>query len=354
MREVVLVAESVFRKAEKVFRDVRDWQVEPAPAAEEQLAEAVRSRAARAVIVGVERYVGPLYESLAATGAGHGAIIARFGVGHDGIDKPQSRRLGIVVANTPGVLDVSVAEHTLWLMGNLARKISFLDTRLRGGEFSGCTGIEVQGKSLAVLGFGTIGRRVAGMAHFGFDMRVFAVDCLPIDELERREGRNIQRIQQEYGVELYATDAEPVLQQADFLSIHLPLNVQTRHFINAASLAQMKPDAMLINTARGAIIDEGALYDALAAGRLGGAALDVFETEPYVPIRPDKDMRSLDNVILTPHIASNTHEANRRMAESCLANAAHFFSGQFDKLTLVDGQTSFGLHAPTLASKTLA
>jgi lactate dehydrogenase-like 2-hydroxyacid dehydrogenase len=116
----------------------------------------------------------------------------------------------------------------------------------------------------------------------------------------------------------------------------LPANAGTQRFINAARLAWLKPAAMLINTARGAVLDEEALHDALAAGRLAGAALDVFENEPYRPVRPDKDLRQLDNVVLTPHIGSNTREANQRMAEACLANVRAFFAGRLDRLTRVD------------------
>ncbi|MBI5396778.1 MAG: hypothetical protein HZA91_15900, partial [Verrucomicrobia bacterium] len=255
-----------------------------------------------------------------------GALIARFGVGHDSINKPLARQHGILVTNTPGVLDVSVAEHALWLMGCLARKISRLEARLRAGEFAGLVGMEMRGKTLGILGFGAIGRRVAAIAHFGLGMKVIACDPVAAPE-------NLAAL----GVERYTTDVEELFRKSDIVSVHLPANASTQRFINTARLAWLKPGAMLVNTARGAGLDEEALYDALATGRLAGAGLDVFEKEPYVPAHVSKDLRQLENVVLTPHIGSNTREANQRMAEACLANVRHFFAGQLDRLTRVNG-----------------
>lgn len=320
--ETILVAELEFRKAEEVFRAAKDVRCEPAPADETAMTAAVISHGARAVIVGVAPYRGPLYEAL---GRKNGAIIARFGVGHDSIDKTLARQHGIVVTNTPGVLDISVAEHSIWLMGCLARKIVRLETRFRKGEFVGEVGMELHGKTLGILGFGGIGRSVASIAHFGFGMKVIACSRNKPAEPPAR-----------FGVERFTTDAEELFRAADIVSVHLPANANTQRFVNAARLAWLKPGAMLINTARGALLDEEALYDALASGRLAGAALDVFEREPYVPARPDKDLRTLENVVLTPHVGSNTREANRRMAESSLENVRCFLAGKLDRLTRVD------------------
>jgi len=323
--ETILVTELEFRKAEEVFREAKDVRCEPAPVDEAALADAVAAHGARAVIVGVAPYRGPLYKAL---GKKNGAIIARFGVGHDSIDKPFARQHGIVVTNTPGVLDVSVAEHTLWLMGCLARKISQLETRMRAGRFAGEAGMELRGKTLGILGFGAIGRSVAAIAHFGFGMNVIACDQIPADRMAGAVAAS--------GVERYTTDAEEPLRLSDFVSVHLPVVPATQRFVNATRLAWLKPGAMLVNTARGSVLDEEALYDALASGRLAGAALDVFDREPYVPVHPDKDLRKLENVVLTPHIGSNTREANCRMAESALGNVRHFLAGRLDRLTRVD------------------
>lgn len=336
MAEVILVTEKEYQKAEAVFQAVDDLQTEAVSGGEQQLAEAVVRRTARAVIVGVERYDGPLYEALGVAAAGQGAIIARFGVGHDGIDKPRARQHGIVVTNTPGVLDISVAEHTIWLIGALARRVCRLESLFRAGEFASQSGMEVHGKTLGVVGFGAIGRRVAAMAHFGFGMRVAVADCLTAADLEKREQRPLDEILAAGGLSLYTDQLETVLRQADFVTLHVSATAQTKHLIDARRLGMMKPGAALINTSRGSVVDEAALYDALDGGHLGGAALDVFETEPYRPVAPEKDLRTLDCVVLTPHVGSNTVEANCRMARACLANIAQFHAGKLDDLTRVD------------------
>ncbi|MBN1395302.1 MAG: hypothetical protein JW959_09785 [Pirellulales bacterium] len=336
MQETVLVTEQEYRKAEAIFSDREDFRVEAAAGGERELAEAVARRGARAAIVGVERYEGPLYEALAATAGGRGAIVARFGVGHDGIDKRQAARLGIYVTNAPGALDASVAEHAMWLIGALARRVCRLESLLRGGRFASTSGIEVCGKTLGVVGFGAIGRRVARIARLGFGMKIAAADCLSEAELEKREGRPIADFMAAEGLEFYTDRLDDLLAQSDIVSLHVAATPQTRNLIDADRLRTIKLGAMLVNTSRGSVVDEAALYDAVASGHLGGAALDVFQVEPYRPVSAEKDLRKLDRVVLTPHIGSNTAEANNRMAAACLKNVAAFFAGKFDELTQVD------------------
>jgi lactate dehydrogenase-like 2-hydroxyacid dehydrogenase len=336
MSELVLATELLFSKGESVFRFASDPEVRPTAADEPSLADAVLAHDCRAVIVGAEPYAGPLYEALAKTGGSAGAIIARFGVGHDNVDKALARANNIVVTNTPGVLDVSVAEHTMWLLGCLARHVASMAARFKAGQFVPQTGVEIEGKALAVLGFGCIGRRVAAIAHRGFGMRVLAADCLPPDELEKQEGKSFEEIKAAFGLDLYTGDADAVLPKAKFVSVHLPATAETRHFIDARRLHVMKPGTMLINTARGSVVDEAALYDALAESWVAGAALDVFESEPYQPVAPDKDLRTLENVLLCPHCASNTSEANRRIAQSALRNVTDFLAGRLPQLDRVD------------------
>ncbi len=167
-------------------------------------------------------------------------------------------------------------------------------------------------------------------------MHVLAAGVLTVAQLERREGRALTDIKAAYGLELYTTRVEDVLAACDVLSIHLPALPSTWRFVNADRLALMQPAALLVNTARGSVLDEDALYDALAGGRLAGAALDVFENEPYRPVTDGKDLRSLPTVVLTPHIGSDTWEANRRIADACLANITRFFAGELDRLDRVD------------------
>jgi lactate dehydrogenase-like 2-hydroxyacid dehydrogenase len=196
--------------------------------------------------------------------------------------------------------------------------------------------MEVAGKTLGILGLGAIGRRVAAIAQFGLGMRVCALDCRQPGELAQEEGLPPAAFLAQRGVERYTTEPAEVLSGADVVSIHLPATAATRHFVSADRLRLMKPAALLINTARGSIVDEAALADALAENRLAGAALDVFETEPYEPRPGARDLRTIENVILTPHTGSHTREANERMAYSCLESIGSFFAGALQKLPRVD------------------
>ena len=159
MSEYVPVSEQEFAKAEAVFRSDAELEFGSVPVDEAAVAERIRARNSRAVILTGAPYVGPLYDALAETGGAQGAIIARFGVGHDGIDKALARARGIVVATTPGTLDVSVAEHALWLMGGLAKHIPPHDRDFRAGNWRPVTGLELEGKALGVIGFGAIAAR---------------------------------------------------------------------------------------------------------------------------------------------------------------------------------------------------
>ncbi|HMP75739.1 MAG TPA: NAD(P)-dependent oxidoreductase [Kiritimatiellia bacterium] len=319
----VLITEPEYRKAASVFNaaDAREFLCRAAPSAELALADAVRESGALAVVLGTDRYSGPLYEALSP-----GGIIARFGVGFDGIDLAQATARGILCTNTPGVLDLSVAEHTMGLMLAAARHIAQTNHTMRVGLWAPRVGIELSGRRLAIIGCGAIGRRVASIASRGFGMEVIGCDRSvsgdypEIDEPFRRR----------------VPTFEQAVDGADFVSLHIPSIPANRHFINAARLNAMKPGAWLINTSRGPIVDEQTLFDLLMDGHLGGAALDVFEHEPYRPVDPDRDLRRLENVILTPHVGSSTAEACRRMAERVLMNIHHATRSQLDQMDLLN------------------
>ena len=336
MKKTVLVTSPEFSKAEEVFRSFEDTEFIAVATEEGQLAEAVDAHGARAVIVGVESYNGPLYEALGRNGKEAGAMIARFGVGHDSVDKNLARQHEIVITNTPGALDQSVAEHTMWLLGCVARKIPMAMANMKASHFSGDTGFEVGDKTLGIIGLGNIGRRVAQIAHFGFGMRVLAAGRRPIEASEQQEGKTSEELKREIGLARYTTEVDAVLAESDVVSIHLPSLPQTRHCFDTQRLARIKPGAVLLNTARGPIVDEGALYDALASGSLAGAGLDVFEAEPYAPAVAEKDLCILENVVLTPHVGSNTKEANRRMGTIAAKNVIDFLANRLEELDRVD------------------
>ena len=335
MSEVILVTQQEFSKGEPQFRECTNFTIRPAPADEAVLAQAIREYQCCAVIVGVQPFHGPLYEALAEVSGQRGALIARFGVGHDSIDKALLQQHGITLTNTPGVLDDSVAEHTMWLMGGLARHVGSCHSAMKSAEWKAKTGSMLRGKTLGILGFGSIGRRVAGIAAFGFGMRVIAAGRSSVHELEQREDKNMETLCREYGVSDYTNDIQSFTEQADIISIHLPATDATKHFVNAALLGNMKKNALFVNTSRGSIVDECALFNALAAGNLAGAALDVYEQEPYTPVSPECDLRTLPNVLLTPHIGSNTVQANEAMARASLANAIAFLEGNLSKMTRI-------------------
>lgn len=223
-------------------------------------------------------------------------VIGRAGVGVDNVDVDAATRRGIVVANAPESTVVSAAEHAVGLLVALARHIPQAHASLKQGrwERSSYGGIELEGKTLGVLGFGRIGQQVARRA-VGLGMRVVAHDPFVAKERFR-----------ELGVER-ADSSDDVLGGADFLTLHLPLSDETRGFLDADAFARMRPGARLVNAARGELVDEDALLAALQSGQLAGAALDVFSTEPYTG-----PLLELDNVVVTPHLAASTEEAQDR------------------------------------------
>jgi phosphoglycerate dehydrogenase-like enzyme len=318
---IVAVTEPEYRKAEAVFAACKDLQCVPVPVEEQALAEAIRKVGAQHAIIGVTVYRGELYSALSA-----GSVLARFGVGHDGVDKDLATAAGLLCTNTPGVLDQSVAEITLFLIGAAARHVAALAGAMTRSEWAPYVGVELHGKTLVVVGLGPIGRAVAKMASFGFGMRTIGVVRKPISTLSSdREGF------------VSITDSyESAAAQADFLSLHIPATPANAHFLNAERLSRLSRRAWVINTARGAVVDENALYDAIQESRIAGAALDVFAREPYTPDDPVRDLRKLPHTILTPHIGSNTAEANQRIAERALANIRFAQARQFDRMDLLN------------------
>jgi D-3-phosphoglycerate dehydrogenase / 2-oxoglutarate reductase len=223
-------------------------------------------------------------------------VIGRAGVGVDNVDVEAATRRGIVVANAPESTVVSAAEHAIGLLVALARHIPQAHAALKEGrwERSAHGGIELEGKTLGVLGFGRIGQQVARRA-IGLGMRVVAYD--PFVARDRFRELGVER----------ADRPEDLLAEAEFLTLHLPLTPETAGTIDAAAIAQMPDGVRLVNAARGELVDEGALLDALRSGKLAGAALDVFSSEPY-----SGPLLELDNVVVTPHLAASTEEAQDR------------------------------------------
>ena len=224
-------------------------------------------------------------------------VLAKWGTGIDSIDRAACARLGIAVRNTPNAFSEPVADTTLGYMLCFARRLPWMDRAMRDGAWQKLPGFALRERTLGIVGLGNVGRAVARRAT-AFGMRVLAADPAPppaelVDAL---------------GLEL--VDQTTLLRESDFVSLHCDLNPSSHHLIDAATLALMRPGAVLINTARGPVVDEAALVAALRAGQIGGAALDVFEQEP---LPADSPLLRMENVMLAPHNSNSSPEAWERV-----------------------------------------
>ncbi len=255
-------------------------------------------------------------EVLAPTVSGKLRVVANVAVGFDNVDVAAATARGIAVTNTPGVLDDTTADFTWALLMAVARRVVEGDRFLREGKWKGwdlmlLLGADVHGKTLGIFGLGRIGRKVAERAR-GFGMRVLYHDA----------ARAPEQLERELGVEW--AEKEQLLREADFVTLHVPLLPATRHLIGARELATMKPTAYLINAARGPVVDEAALVEALEKKRIAGAALDVFENEPQVYPK----LVAMPNVVLEPHMASASVETRTRMAVMAAENVVAVLEGK--------------------------
>jgi lactate dehydrogenase-like 2-hydroxyacid dehydrogenase len=244
-------------------------------------------------------------------------LLANFGVGFNHIDVVAAKARGLAVSNTPDVLTDATADIAMTLLLTIARRTGEGERHLRSGAWTGwrpthMLGTQVSGKTLGLVGMGRIARAVAKRAHHGFGMRVIFHDPFPppadVAAALGAEPRDL---------------LEQVLAEADFVSLHCPATPETRHLMNAERLAQLRPGAFLINTARGDVVDEAALVSALRSGRLAGAGLDVYEREPQV----SPELLAMENVVLLPHLGSATRETRVAMGMRALENLRLFFQG---------------------------
>lgn len=242
-------------------------------------------------------------------------VISRHGVGVDNIDIEEASKRGIFVLNTPGVNDISVAEHTLAMILALAKRIKEMDRAVRDGRFNireEYSAIDLDGKVLGIIGFGKIGSLVAKKCRYAFNMEILVYDPYVKEErVNEVEGRLV--------------DLKILLKESDFVSIHTPLTNETKHLIGEKELKLMKPTSFIINIARGPIWDEKALAKALSEGWIRGAGTDVFEEEPP---REDNPLLKIDNILLTPHMAALTKECVIRMATGAAKNVIDILSGK--------------------------
>jgi glyoxylate reductase len=234
--------------------------------------------------------------------------VSNMAVGFDNIDVPACTARRIPVGNTPSVLTDTTADFAFALLMAAARRVVEADAFVRAGKWKTwdpglLLGVDVHGATISIAGMGQIGQAVARRAH-GFAMRILYTDEIPRPEIEAATGAR-------------RVDKAMLIREADFLTLHVPLTPDTRHFIGAAELAAMKSTAWLINTSRGPVVDQRALVEALRAGRPGGAALDVTDPEP---VAMDDPLLSLPNLIIAPHIASGSLATRSKMADMAVDN----------------------------------
>lgn len=237
-------------------------------------------------------------------------MISILGTGTDNVDLLTAAKLGFTVTNTPGANALAVAEHAVALLFALARQIPLLDREVRSGQWPRVDMIQLSGKVMGLLGLGAIGKLVAGIAG-GLGMKIIASTLHPSPERAEKTGvRFVSR--------------EELLKKSDVLSLHLRLTDDTREFIRKKDFDRMKPSAFVINTARAALIEPGALYEALHWGKIAGAALDVFDQEPLPAEDP---LAGLPNAVLTAHCAALTPEATRNSLMMAIENVTQFLGG---------------------------
>lgn len=274
--------------------------------------------AADAIVVRMTRITAAVVEA-----APNLRIVARHGVGYEAVDVAALTGRGIPLALVGDVNSAAVGEHTLALMLGLAKRLVAYDQATRRGDFAirdSFSARELSGRTALVVGFGRIGRAVAQRCA-AFGMRVIAADPF------------VEKSAVEQAGYAHVADFREALGEADYLCIHVPKAADGSYLVGAPELAAMKPEASVLNLSRGGVVDEAALRDALANGRLRGAALDVFEDEPP---GPDNPLFELDNVIVSPHSAAFTEECVRRMALACADNVIAAFGGTLNPELVVN------------------
>lgn len=272
----------------------------------EELIERLRGAAATINVRSYSRFDAALLKELPDL-----RVISILGTGTDNVDLEAATHQGVVVTNTPGASTVSVAELTFALMIAAARHVPLVDSAVRSGRWKHVEGIELRGKTLGLVGLGTIGQEVASMART-FGMKVVAWSPTLDEERARRVGAVLIPL-------------EELLTSSDVVSLHVRASSQTIGMIGVGELAMMKPTAILINTARGALVNEAALADALGSGRLASAGLDVYVQEP---LPADSPLLGLENVVLSPHMGWVTTEASARLRQMPVDNLIAFFEGR--------------------------
>jgi glyoxylate reductase len=316
--EKVLVTREIPEAGLRPLEDYDLTVLSEAPPARDELLEAAEGA------VGVLSNVTEKMDAEFMDAAGEGLkVIANMAVGYDNVEVEAARERGIVVTNTPGVLDETTADTAFMLLLAAARRLGESERTLRAGDWEWWgpklfVGVDVWGKKLGIVGMGRIGQAVARRGR-GFGMEILYHNRSRKEDAEKE-------------LDARRVELDELLETADFVSVHTPLTDETRHLIGPEELRRMKLTAVLVNTSRGPVVDEGALADALADGRIFAAGLDVYEDEPKVHPK----LLDLENAVLAPHIGSGSQETRDGMAVLAAENIVAVLSGGEPK-TPVDG-----------------
>ncbi len=261
------------------------------------------------IIAGVEPYTADVLEKAPESLQ----VITRYGAGYNSIDIEAAAKKNIKVSNTPGVNAPAVADLALGLMLAIARKIPQYDAKTRQGNWTRYVGMGLSNNTIGIIGLGAIGKQVALRAK-GFSMDIIAYDPYFDKDFANQLG-------------IKESSLDEIFRKADFITLHVPVLPETENMVNKENLGKMKPTSYIINTARGELVDEQALYKCLSDQAIGGAALDVFKTEPLY----ESDLFSLDNIVVTPHLAGHTKESEYLMAKCSIDNTLDILKGNYCK-----------------------
>jgi phosphoglycerate dehydrogenase-like enzyme len=295
---VIMAASGAYRR---LIEDTPVTHYDTLPASEDELVERIRDFEVVVNIRSSSKFTPRVFAYCPRM-----KLLSIWGTGTDNVDLAAAARHGVTVVNTPGVSAVSIGEHALMLMLAVARRVVAIHNGVTAGEWPRGQSIQLNGKTLGVIGLGAIGRQFARLAQ-GIGMRVIAWTMHPNPAL---------------GFEL--VDLDQLLRVSDVVSLHLRLSPETIGFLGRAQIAMMKPSAILVNTARGPLVDESVLVEALRTRRITGAGLDVFDVEPLPPGHP---LTQLDNVVLTPHCAGITPEVLEMGLALAIDNVRSFLNG---------------------------
>ncbi len=312
MKPRVLISQKIFDEVVAMVRQhfEVDWNQSETPLSPSVLIQRLRDKMG-AIILLTDRIDEEVLSKCSEL-----KIVSNVAVGYNNIDVEACTRRGVMVTNTPGVLDDTTADLTWALLLATARRVVESDRYLRSSQWGGWglmefLGYDVHHKVLGICGLGRIGQGVARRAK-GFNMRILYTDII----------RAALSVEEELGVRF--VEKKTLLAESDFVTLHVPLTPQTTHYISRAELGQMKPTAILLNSSRGTVVDEKALVQALKEGKIAGAGLDVYEREPEV----EPELIEMKNVVLTPHIASASRETRLRMAAMAAENLVAGLTGK--------------------------